>query len=117
MMPKFFSIQAMARLRYPVSLSEGYTASSIGSSCPAKGCKRRLDSLPLRRWRIATDDARDGDRTSIDHRIQRCTGVGIEADGIERIAARFHPHLAEYVVLAAVGKARSIDEGFRDGLD
>jgi hypothetical protein len=43
--------------------------------------------------------------------------LGIEADGIERIAARLHPHLAEYVLLAAVSKARSIDEGFRDGLD
>ena len=54
----------------------------------------------------------DGDRAGVDHRIEAADRFGVEADGIERFAARLHPDLAEDVSRAAVLEASSVDEGF-----
>jgi hypothetical protein len=84
---------------------------------PHEGCDGAFDPAPLRLGCRAGDQTGGGDCTSIDHRIERCTSLGIEADGIEGIAARFHAHLAADEFGPVVRQGSGIDEGLGDGLD
>ena len=48
---------------------------------------------------MAPDLGGGGDRPGIDHRVAGDAALRIEADGIEGLAGRLHPHLAVHVVL------------------
>ena len=77
----------------------------------------RFDPLPLLRRCVARHQAGGCDCTSIDHRVERCTSLGIETDGVEGVAAGLHAHLAGDEVLAPVRQGGGVDEGLGDGLD
>lgn len=58
-----------------------------------------------------------GDCTSIDHWIYGCTVLGIEADRIERIAARLYPHLAGHEFQTTVRQGGTVAKWFGNRLD
>jgi len=76
-----------------------------------------VNSLPLRRGVSARHHAGGRNCTSIDHGIHRRTGFGIEADGVEGVAARLDTHLRQHGRPSTVGQRRGIHKGFGDGLD
>ena len=55
--------------------------------------------------------------TSIDHWIERCTSLGIEADRVESVAARLHAHPPGDEIASAIRQRRGVDERLGDRLD
>jgi hypothetical protein len=56
------------------------------------------------------------DCTSVDHGIERRTGLGIEADGIERLATRFDANPAQDAFASSIGQRGGVDRGLGDRL-
>ena len=74
---------------------------------PGKGGDGRGDAFPLRLDRVPADQARRRDCTRIDHRIERRTGLGIETDAVEGIAAGLDADFRLEEFATAVGRAPS----------
>jgi hypothetical protein len=87
-----------------------------GQGAPAKGGYGLRDALPLLRRGSAGDEPSGRDCTSVDHGIERRTGLGIEADGIERLAARLDADPAQHGFASPIGQRGGIDRGLGDGL-
>lgn len=57
------------------------------------------------------DQSGGHDGAGVDHRIGRPPGAGLQADGVERLAARFGAHPAAHLVEAERGQREGVDEG------
>ena len=75
------------------------------------------DALPLLRRGRAGDQPGGRNRTSVDHRIEGRTGLGIEADRVERFSAGFDTDLAQDGAASSVGQRGGVDRGLGDRLD
>jgi hypothetical protein len=77
----------------------------------------RRDALPLRFDSAPADEARRRDRTCIDHRVERRTGLGIQADAVEGVAARLDTDPGRQERAPAIGERCRIHERLADRLD
>ena len=67
--------------------------------------------------RVARDQAAGRDCTGIDQRIERRTGLGLQADRIERVARRLDADFREHRVLAVLLQREPVGQRLGDRLD
>ena len=70
-------------------------------------CRRRRRAIERRR----------GDRAGVDHRVRRATGARLQADRVERLAARLGADLRQHRIAAALDEREREDERLRHRLD
>ena len=75
------------------------------------------DACGFLRDRGAGNQATGGDCTSIDQRVQRSTGLGPQADGVESIAGGLDPDLRQHGVFSVFRQCEPIGQGLGNGLD
>ena len=69
-------------------------------------CPPRREDLPA-----------SGNCTSIDHRVERCPGFGLQANGVEGLARGLDPDPGQHVVLAPVLQRKAVGQGLGNRLD
>jgi hypothetical protein len=86
-------------------------------AAPGKCRQRSVQALPLVFGCVTCYQTGAGDGTGVNHRVARCAGVRIEADGIERVTARLDADPAHHCLDALIGQCLRIDEGLGHRLD
>ena len=58
-----------------------------------------------------------GNRTRVNHRVQRLTGTVLQGELIERLTGRLHAHLRKHIIIAAIRERQGVHERLRNRLN